>query len=93
MNFSFSFQVWSLGCILYYSIYKRTPFSHINGVNQKIQALVNPNTIIEYPPMPNFYPPILLEMVKKCLVYNPKARSSVADLLKYPFDMMIPVEK
>jgi serine/threonine-protein kinase TTK/MPS1 len=35
---------------------------------------------------------MLVEMARKCLVYNPKERSSVADLLQYPFDMVIPVE-
>ncbi|CRL02089.1 CLUMA_CG015142, isoform A [Clunio marinus] len=56
-------DVWSLGCILYLLIFKKTPFSHIKVLHQKIHALTNPNTKIEYPPMPNFYPPILVEMV------------------------------
>lgn len=85
-------QVWSLGCIFYLFLYKKTPFSHIKILNQKIMALTNPNTVVEYPQLPNFYPPILIEMVRQCLIYNPKERSTVADLLKYPFDMMIPVK-
>jgi len=60
-------------------------------IHQKITALTNPNTVIEYPALPFFYPPMLVEMVQKCLVYNPKARMSVADLLKYPFEMLIPL--
>lgn len=60
---------------------------------QKVSVLTNPNTVIEYPEMPSFYPPILVEMVRSCLVYNPKLRSSVADLLKYPFEMLIPMEQ
>jgi serine/threonine-protein kinase TTK/MPS1 len=62
-------------------------------LHQKIHALTNPNTTIDYPTVPNFYPPILVEMAQKCLVYNPKERSSVADQLKYPFEMIIPIDK
>lgn len=32
-------------------------------------------------------------MLKACLKYNPKERSSVSELLKYPFEMVIPVDK
>lgn len=85
-------DVWSLGCILYLLLYKKTPFSHIKVLHQKMMTLTNPKTVIEYPVLPSFYPPVLVEMLKRCLVYNPKERSSVADLLKYPFDMLIPID-
>jgi serine/threonine-protein kinase TTK/MPS1 len=62
-------------------------------LHQKITALTNPRTVIEFPQLPNFYPPILVEMVRKCLVYNPKERSSVADLLEFPFEMIIPIDE
>jgi serine/threonine-protein kinase TTK/MPS1 len=77
---------------LYLLLYKKTPFSHIKSLHQKVTVLTNPNTEIEYPQLPNFYPSILIEMTRKCLVYNPKQRSSVADLLKYPFDMLVPLD-
>ncbi|CAO1412762.1 unnamed protein product [Diamesa serratosioi] len=86
-------DVWSLGCILYLFLYKKTPFSHIKQLYTKVNAITNPNTDIEYPKLPNYYPPMLLEMLKACLKYNPKERSSVSELLKYPFEMVIPVDK
>ncbi|CAO1411636.1 unnamed protein product [Diamesa tonsa] len=86
-------DVWSLGCILYLFLYKKTPFSHIKQLYIKVNAITNPNTDIEYPKLPDYYPPMLLEMLKACLKYNPKERSSVSELLKYPFDMVIPVDK
>lgn len=83
-------DVWSLGCILYLLLYKKTPFSHVKVLHQKISVLTNPKTTIDYPQLPNFYPPMLAEMLKNCLIYNPKERSSVADLLRFPFNMVIP---
>jgi serine/threonine-protein kinase TTK/MPS1 len=86
-------DVWSLGCILYLFLYKKTPFSHIKNLYNKVSLLTNPNTVIDYPELPIYYPRMLSEMLKKCLVHNPKKRPSVAELLTYPFDMVIPIEK
>lgn len=30
-------------------------------------------------------------MLQKCLQHNPKSRPTVAELLEYPFDMIIPL--
>lgn len=86
-------DIWSLGCILYLLLYKKTPFAHINNIYNKVHVITNPNTVIEYPPLPNYYPPMVLEMLQRCLRYEPKARASTAELLEYPFHMVIPMNK
>lgn len=55
-------DVWSLGCILYLLLYKRTPFAHITNLHTKMMAIVSSTTKIEYGPLPNFVPGIFLEV-------------------------------
>ncbi|XP_065095087.1 dual specificity protein kinase TTK isoform X2 [Ochlerotatus camptorhynchus] len=84
-------DIWSLGCILYLLLYKKTPFAHIKNIHNKVNTITNPNTVIEYPPLPMYYPAMLLEMLQRCLKYDAKARASTTELLQYPFDMVIPI--
>ncbi|XP_053695995.1 dual specificity protein kinase Ttk [Sabethes cyaneus] len=86
-------DIWSLGCILYLLLYKKTPFSHIKNIYNKVNFITNPNTVIEYPSLPMYYPSMLQEMLQRCLRYDPKSRASTADLLGYPFEMVIPIAK
>lgn len=85
-------QVWSLGCIFYCLLYKKTPFSHIKALHQKVSVITNPLVTVDYPPLPSYYPSMLLKIVQACLIFNPKERCSTADLLKLPFDMLFPIE-
>ncbi|KAL5274415.1 TTK family protein [Megaselia abdita] len=86
-------DVWSLGCIFYLLLYKKTPFGHIKNMHSKFNAISSPNTVIEFKELPPYYPKMLSDMTKNCLIHNPKERISVAQLLKYPFNMIIPLEK
>uniref|UniRef100_A0A182T4W8 Protein kinase domain-containing protein n=1 Tax=Anopheles maculatus TaxID=74869 RepID=A0A182T4W8_9DIPT len=86
-------DIWSLGCILYLLLYKRTPFAHIKNVVTKVNVITNPRTVIEYPPLAAYYPPMLLDILKRCLRYDAKSRASTAELLEYPYHMVIPLAK
>ncbi|XP_059619676.1 dual specificity protein kinase TTK [Phlebotomus argentipes] len=83
-------DVWSLGCIFFQFIYKVTPFGNIKNMHSKIIAICNPDTVIDYPPLPSIYPAMFLEIAQQCLRHNPRERISIKDLLGYPFEMFIP---
>nr|XP_033794713.1 dual specificity protein kinase TTK [Geotrypetes seraphini]XP_033794714.1 dual specificity protein kinase TTK [Geotrypetes seraphini]XP_033794715.1 dual specificity protein kinase TTK [Geotrypetes seraphini] len=80
-------DVWSLGCILYYMTYGRTPFQHITNHFSKLQTIINPGYEIEFPDIPE---KDLLDVLKKCLVRNYKQRISIPELLVHPYVQIQP---
>ncbi|XP_045473742.1 dual specificity protein kinase TTK [Harmonia axyridis] len=73
-------DVWSLGCILYQLVYKKTPFHEITNPMQKLMAIANPNLTIKYP-RDYAVPQKFIKTIKKCLIFDAKSRASVVDLI------------
>ncbi|CAL8287157.1 unnamed protein product [Merluccius merluccius] len=80
-------DVWSLGCILYCMTYGRTPFQSITNQFTKLHAIIDPSHKIEFP---DIVEQDLLDVLKRCLVRNPRERISIAELLEHKYLQLQP---
>ncbi|KAM9353398.1 dual specificity protein kinase Ttk [Symphorus nematophorus] len=80
-------DVWSLGCILYCMTYGKTPFQSITNQIAKLHAIIDPSHKIEFPDISE---KDLLDVLKRCLVRNPRERICIAELLEHPYLQLKP---
>jgi len=83
IKISYKSDVWSLGCILYNLTFGKMPFGDIKIPIMKLQAILNPKHAIAFPS--EGVDPLLLDVIKSCLIREVKDRPSIDDLLNHTY--------
>lgn len=74
-------DIWSLGCILYYMTYKKTPYSHIKNQFSRTIALQS-GAEINFQGISDL---LLKNCLQGCLKYKKEERLNIQQLLDHPF--------
>ena len=87
-------DVWSLGVIFYYLLYKELPFGRICDKREKMMAIADARNALKFPKLSRFYPDLLKEMCQACLQYDFRLRPKASELLElFPLNMIIPMPR
>ncbi|TGZ55525.1 Delta-aminolevulinic acid dehydratase, partial [Temnothorax longispinosus] len=98
----FVYQVSGEYAMLYHGArndrYGYTPFQHIRSQWAKVNAITNPKPNISFPATTTSEdrqsceraPPILIDVMRKCLQHDPKARPTVSQLLQVQYVPTMP---
>ena len=74
-------DVWSLGCILYYMVYRKTPYSDIKNQYSRFFAVQQGKPIL-YNGLTDLY---LVDCLQGCLKHDRRERYTIEQLLKHPY--------
>ncbi|KAG2388585.1 hypothetical protein C9374_000024 [Naegleria lovaniensis] len=77
-------DIWSLGIMLYQTIYHKTPYSDVQDHIKKISLITDENSEISFPAVAEEYQQAI-SLLKTILVKDPNKRPSIATILQHAF--------